>query len=85
MRRSTHQPLPKPATLRNQDRALAYNRLNRLADVDDMGSIDTFEFTPDQAVVSVETDNCWHSVRPMTGHGSDARRRTLTIVIERRA
>jgi hypothetical protein len=30
----------------------------------------------------VKTFNSWHSVRPMTGIGSDALRRTLTINIE---
>jgi hypothetical protein len=68
---------------RPKDPALAYNHLNRLADFDDMELIDTFAFTPNQAVVFVKTFNSWHSVRPMTGHGSSALRRTLTIAIER--
>jgi hypothetical protein len=32
----------------------------------------------------VKTFNSWHSVRPMTGAGSEAMRRTLTINIEAR-
>jgi hypothetical protein len=32
-----------------------------------MDVIDTFEFTPNQAVMFVKTFNSWHSVRPMTG------------------
>lgn len=70
---------------RPKDHALAYNHLNQMADFDDVEVIDTYDFTPNQAVVFVKTFNSWHSVRPMTGHGSDALRRTLTINIERRA
>jgi hypothetical protein len=66
-----------------KDQALAFNHLNRLADFEDMEVLDTFEFTPNQAVVFVKTFNSWHSVRPMTGNGSQALRRALTINIER--
>ena len=47
-----------------------------------MEVLDTFDFTPNQAVVFVKTDNSWHCVRPMKGQGSDAMRKTLTINIE---
>ncbi len=50
-----------------------------------MELVDSFAFTPNQAVVFVKTFNSWHSVRPMTGRGSSALRRTLTITIERPA
>jgi hypothetical protein len=33
-------------------------------------------------VMFIKTFNSWHSVRPMTGKGSEAMRRTLTINIE---
>jgi hypothetical protein len=69
---------------RPKDARLAYNELNRQARFEDMEVLDTFEFTPNQAVVFIKTFNSWHSVRPMTGNGSDALRRTLTINIERR-
>jgi hypothetical protein len=46
-----------------------------------MEVIDTYEFTPNQAVIFIKTFNSWHSVRPMTGVDSDALRRTLTINI----
>ncbi len=49
-----------------------------------MNVLDTFEFTPNQAVVFVKTFNSWHSVRPMQGNGSTAMRKTLTINIETR-
>ena len=50
----------------------------------DMDVLDTYEFTPNQAVMFVKTFNSWHSVRPMTGQGSEAMRKTLTINIEPR-
>jgi hypothetical protein len=59
-----------------------FNELNRRAEFDDMEVLETFEFLPNQAVVFVKTFNSWHSVRPMTGAGSKAMRRTLTINIE---
>lgn len=59
-----------------------FNYLNRLADFEAMDVLHTYEFTPNQAVIFVKTFNSWHSVRPMTGNGSDRLRRTLTITIE---
>jgi hypothetical protein len=57
--------------------------MNRLADFEEMEVLDTYEFTPNQAVIFVKTFNSWHSVRPMTGKGSNALRWTLTINIEK--
>ena len=37
---------------------------------------------PNQCVIFVKTFNSWHAVYPMTGHGSQALRKTLTINIE---
>ena len=68
-----------------KDSARSFNHVNRLADFADMEVLDTYEFTPNQAVVFVKTFNSWHSVRPMTGHDSPALRRTLTVTIERQA
>jgi hypothetical protein len=50
-----------------------------------MEVIETFDFTPNQAVIFVKTFNSWHSVRPMSGNGSAAMRKTLTINIEAHA
>lgn len=69
---------------RPRDRKFMFNRLNRQAQFEDMEVIDTFDFAPNQVVVFVRTFNSWHSVRPMTGQGSGAMRRTLTINIEER-
>jgi hypothetical protein len=70
---------------RPKDVRLAYNELNRQARFEDMEVLDTFEFVPNQGVVFVKTFNSWHSVRPMTGNGSTAMRKTLTINIETNA
>ena len=61
---------------------LAYNKLNRQADFDEMEVVRTYDFTPNQAVVFIKTFNSWHSVRPMHGEGSKVMRKTLTINIE---
>ena len=69
---------------RPREERLMFNRLNKQAGFEDMDVIDTYSFTPNQIVMFVRTFNSWHSVRPMTGEGSDAMRRTLTINIEER-
>jgi len=66
-----------------RDPARSYNQLNRQAGFDEVDTLHTYEFTPNQAVIFIKTFNSWHSVRPMGGAGSDAMRRTLTINIER--
>lgn len=68
-----------------RDMSRSFNRLNRQARFEDMEVVDVYEFTPNQAVIFVKTFNSWHSVRPMTGVGSSAMRRTLTINIEQRS
>ena len=67
---------------RPKDEHLDFNQMNRLAGFDDMEVVDTFDFRENQAVIFVKTFNSWHSDRPMSGKGSTALRRTLTIVIE---
>lgn len=61
-----------------------FNRLNARGRFEDMEILDTYPFQPNQAVMFVKTFNSWHSVRPMTGTGSKAMRKTLTINIEAR-
>lgn len=60
----------------------SFNWVNQQGRFEDMDIIDTFEFSPNQAVIFIRTFNSWHSVRPMLGKGSSAMRRTLTINIE---
>ena len=68
----------------NRPKATQYcfNQLNRKADFEDMEILDTYAFTPNQAVIFVKTFNSWHSVRPMTGPDALTMRKTLTINIE---
>lgn len=64
------------------DTRLDFNRMNRTAEFDEMETLHTYAFAPNQAVIFVKTFNSWHCVRPMKAKGSDAMRRTLTINIE---
>jgi len=61
-----------------------FNWVNRYMDYDDVETIGSYPFTPNQALVFIKTFNSWHCVRPMTGQGTNALRRTLTINIESR-
>jgi hypothetical protein len=45
--------------------------------------LDTIPFVPNQCTVFVKTFNSLHSVRKMKEKGSDALRKTVTIVIEK--
>jgi len=67
---------------RPRDERRNFNFLNEQMKFEDVEVIDTFEFTPNQSVIFVKTFNSLHSVRPMTGRGSRAMRRTFTINIE---
>ena len=66
-----------------KDVTQTFNYLNRYDSFENMDVIDSFDFTPNQAVIFVKTFNSWHSVRPMTGTGTDAMRKTLIINIEK--
>ncbi len=68
---------------RPRDITTVFNDLNTQGEFEDMEVLDSFDFTPNQAVIFVRTFNSWHSVRPMTGTGSATMRKTLTINIER--
>jgi hypothetical protein len=67
---------------RPKDLRTNFNEVNRLGRFEDMEVLDTFDFASNQGVIFIKTFNSWHSVRPMTGTGSNALRRTLTINIE---
>ena len=67
--------------LRPKDITKNYNFLNKQLSFDEVETLKVFEFRPNQAVIFVKTFNSLHGVRPMTGHGSDLMRRTLTINI----
>jgi hypothetical protein len=59
-----------------------FNWDNRMVPWDKMEILDTIPFVPNQCTVFVKTFNSLHSVRKMTQTGSDALRKTITIVIE---
>lgn len=61
----------------------AFNLMNRYISFDEAESLHTFEFRPNQCVIFIKTFNSLHCVRPITGTGSQAMRRTLTINIEK--
>ncbi len=67
---------------RATDPAYAFNWNNRMVPWDKIEIIDTIPFVPNQCTVFVKTFNSLHSVRKMTQKGSDALRKTITIVIE---
>jgi len=67
-----------------KDRTRVFNELNEQGEFEDMDVLDSFDFTPNQGVIFVRTFNSWHSVRPMTGPGTQAMRKTLTINVERK-
>ncbi len=60
----------------------AYNKMNALADFDDMEVVETYPFVPNQAIIFVKTHNSWHSVEPIRAGNAQLLRRSLTINIE---
>jgi hypothetical protein len=68
---------------RPKDITANFNHMNRQMEFADMETLDGYAFEPNQCVLFVKTFNSHHSVHPMTGRGSGAMRRTLTVNIER--
>lgn len=66
----------KPVDPRN-----TYNELNRQLRYDDVETLRTIDYRPNQALVFVKTFNSLHGVKRMTGNAGDVWRRTLTINI----
>ncbi len=65
-----------------RDAARSFNLANRYLEFDEVRTLKTFPFLPNQCVVFVKTSNSWHMVEPMTGTDPSVLRRTLTINIE---
>ena len=65
-----------------KDTRRSFNLANRYLDFDEVRTLKTFPFLPNQCVVFVKTSNSWHMVEPMTGTDPSVLRRTLTINIE---
>ncbi len=68
-----------------RDRTKVFNQLNKSMAFDDVETIKTFPFEPNQCVLFVKTYNSWHHVAPMTGPSDAPMRKTLTINILRRS
>jgi len=68
---------------RSTDPAYAYNWENAIVPWEKTEIVDTVPFLPNQCVVFVKTFNSLHSVRKMTNRGSNALRKSVTIVIEK--
>jgi hypothetical protein len=64
--------------LRTKDPRHSYNYVNRYLGFDEVETLHTFPFEPNQAVLFVKTFNSLHCVRPMTGP-EGVMRRTLTV------
>jgi hypothetical protein len=68
--------------LRAADPRQSYNHVNHQLEFSETEVLHTFPFEPNQCVIFVKTFNSLHAVSPMTGAGSAAMRKTLTINVE---
>lgn len=65
-----------------KDKTRSFNRMNGYLDFDEVDTVKTFAFEPNQNLVFIKTNNSWHAVMPMTGDDPEILRNTLTINIE---
>jgi hypothetical protein len=68
---------------RARDERYAFNWSNRNVPWESVEVLETIPFVPNQCMIFVKTFNSLHSVRRMNEAGSDALRKSVTIVIER--
>ena len=68
----------RPKDIRNN-----YNYKNKYLEFDDVQTVSTFEFVPNNCVIFIKTFNSLHGVRPMKASDPKLMRKTLTINIER--
>ena len=61
----------------------AFNQLNEQVPFEEVETLNTFEFGPNQCVIFARSFNSLHCVRPITAKGSKAMRRSITINIEK--
>jgi hypothetical protein len=64
-----------------KDETKTYNHVNKVFPFEEVKTLKTFPFKPNQCVLFVKTYNSWHSVAPMNGPET-AMRKTVTINIE---
>jgi hypothetical protein len=68
--------------LKPKDMSYNFNHINSYLEFDQVERGRRFPFEPNQCSIFIKTFNSWHAVYPMTGHGSPAMRRTVTLNIE---
>lgn len=68
--------------LRPKDITRNFNLLNKQLEFDEVETVKTYNFAPNQCLVFVKTFNSLHAVRPIGGSNRDVMRSTLTINIE---
>ncbi len=68
---------------RPTDDTYAFNWNNRQVPWDKIDVVENIPFVQNQCILFIKTHNSLHSVRRMNNSGSDALRKTVTIVIER--
>ena len=69
--------------LRPRDITKNYNFKNDYLEFDEVETLTTFEYQPNQCVIFIKTFNSLHAVRPMTAHDGQLMRKTLTVNIEK--
>jgi len=69
--------------LRPRDTTNNFNFTNRYLEFDDVETLTTFEYSPNNCVIFIKTFNSLHAVRPMTAQGDNLMRKTLTVNIEK--
>ena len=65
-----------------KDPAERFNFINRKLPFDQVDTLRTYEYEPNQAIIFIKTFNSWHQVKPIRGDGTGPLRRTLTINFE---
>jgi len=69
--------------MKPKDISRNYNFVNNQLEFEEVETVGTFDYCPNQCVVFIKTFNSLHGVRPMQGHGTNLMRKTLTINIEK--
>lgn len=69
--------------LRPKDITNNYNFKNTYLEFDEVETLTTFEYMPNQCVIFIKTFNSLHAVRPMASQDTKLMRKTLTVNIEK--
>jgi hypothetical protein len=69
--------------LKPKDITNNFNYKNKYLEFDEVETLTTFEYSPNNCVIFIKTFNSLHAVRPMRAHDQNLMRKTLTINIEK--